>query len=87
MDATSDRISIADELAVAAGRKVRRYVNESVYRTAKDAGAGEFAVRDFVCECGDRSCSELASIPLAHFDESSRPGSIVAHGDPRTRLP
>ena len=41
----------------------------------------------FVCECGDLSCSELASIPLAHFDESSRPGSIVAHGEPRTRLP
>ena len=81
MTATSKTQGIADQLARAAGQKVRRYVNESVYRTALDAGANELAVRDFVCECGDLECSELVCMPLSSFDESSRPGSIVGHGD------
>jgi len=50
-----------------------------VYRTARDAGADEDAVREFVCECGDLSCSELVSLPLSTFDEASAPGSIVGH--------
>jgi hypothetical protein len=79
MPAISNASSTADDLARAGGRKVRRYVNESVYRTAREAGAADLDVRDFVCECGDLSCSELVSLPLWHFDESPSPGSITGH--------
>lgn len=63
MAVTTDRRSVADELARAGGRKIRRYVNESIYRAAKEA----------------LSCSEHVSMALSEFDASSRPGAIVGH--------
>lgn len=79
MTVTTDGRSVADELARAGGRKIRRYVNESIYRAAKEADASDGAVREFVCECGNLSCSEQVSMALSEFDASSRPGAIVGH--------
>jgi hypothetical protein len=81
MSLTADSMSIADQIARDGGRQVRRYVNESVSRTAREAGANELEPCDFVCECGSLSCTEVVRMPLASFDESSPPGSISGHGD------
>lgn len=81
MSLTVDSMSLADELARAGGRKVRRYVNESLSRAARQAGADDLELCDFVCECGHLSCAEVVPMPLSCFDESSRPGSIVGHGE------
>ena len=81
MSLTEDSTSTADELARAGGRQIRRYVNESLSRAAKEAGASELEPCDFLCECGQLSCTEVVRMPRSSFDESSEPGSIVAHGD------
>ena len=73
--------STADELARAGGRQIRRYVNESLARAAKEARASEHELCDFLCECGQLSCTAVVRMPHSSFDESSEPGSIVAHGD------
>ena len=54
MSLTADSMSIADQIARDGGRQVRRYVNESVSRTAREAGANELEPCDFVCECGSQ---------------------------------
>ena len=74
-------LPIADQLAHAGGRKVRRHVNESIYRTAWDAGARAKAKRRFVCECGHLDCPELVVLRLGDFDLGSRPGTILARHD------
>jgi hypothetical protein len=81
MSLTADSVSIADEIARAGGRQVRRYVNESLSRTAREAGASGLEPCDFVCECGHLTCTEVVRMPLSSFDESSPPGSIVGHGE------
>ncbi len=79
MSLTVDSTSIADEIARAGGRQVRRYVNESLSRTARQAGGSGIEQCDFVCECGSLSCTEVVRMPPSSFDESSPPGSIVGH--------
>ncbi len=81
MSLTADSMSIADQIARDGGRQVRRYVNESLSRTAREAGASGLEPCDFVCECGHLSCTAVVRMPLASFDESSPPGSIVGHGE------
>jgi hypothetical protein len=76
---TANSASLADELAQAGGRDVRRYVNESLARAASERDASGTEALDFVCECGHLSCMEVVSMPLSSFDESSPPGSIVGH--------
>jgi hypothetical protein len=81
MSLTADSMSIADHIARDGGRQVRRYVNESLSRTAREAGASGLEPFDFVCECGHLSCTTVVRMPLASFDESSPPGAIVGHGE------
>jgi hypothetical protein len=71
-------LPIADQLAHAGGRKVRRHVNESIYRTAREAGGDAGTSRRFVCECGHLDCPELVVLRLSEFDLGSRPGTILA---------
>ena len=81
MSLTADSMSIADQIARDGGRQVRRYVNESLSRTAREAGASGLEPCDFVCECGHLSCTAVVRMPLASFDGSSPPGSIAGHGE------
>ncbi len=81
MSSRSNSTSIAEERAHAGGRQIRRYVNESLARTAREAGGHGPEPCDFVCECGHLSCTEVVRMPLSSFDESSPPGSIVGHGE------
>jgi hypothetical protein len=72
-------LPVADQLANAGGRKVRRYVNESIYRAATRRGFEPSSMRRFMCECGYLDCPELVALRLGDFDDRSRPGSILAH--------
>jgi len=81
MSLTANSTSVADEIAREGGRQVRRYVNESLSRTAREAGTSELEPCDFVCECGHLSCTEIVRLPLSSFDESSPPGTIVGHAE------
>ena len=71
-------LPIAEQIAHAGGRKVRRYINESTYRAALAQGAGENNMLRFMCECGHVDCRDLVPLRLVDFDECSRPGAIVA---------
>ena len=79
MAATGRRLSLADEIARTGGRKIRRYVNESIYRAATRGELDRQAVFEFVCECGHLDCAEVVRMPLERFDASSSPGAIIAH--------
>jgi hypothetical protein len=70
-------LPIADQIAVAGGRKVRRYMNEPTYRAALRQRADENSMHRFMCECGHLDCPELIALRLVDFDERSRPGTIV----------
>jgi len=67
-----------EEVADAAGRRVRRYVNESIRAAAIRLG-DEFAMWEFMCECGDLGCNETVVLPLSAFDRASEPGAVSAH--------
>jgi hypothetical protein len=80
MTFTTDPQTIADELAAAGGRSVRRFVNDSLVDAARDGPDREAAVLELVCECGDLSCTEVVRVPLSAFDRRDELGPIVAHG-------
>ena len=67
-------LPIADQLAHAGGRKVRRYLNRSIYQTALREGGAESSKLRFMCECGDFDCPERVELRLVDFDEHFRPG-------------
>lgn len=71
-------LPIADQLANAAGRKVRRNLNRSIYLKALREGGAESSLLRFTCECGDLDCPEWVELRLVDFDEHSRPGTLVA---------
>jgi hypothetical protein len=67
-----------EELADAAGRRVRRYVNVSIHAAAVRLG-DEFALWEFMCECGDLGCNETVVLSVSAFDRASEPGAVSAH--------
>jgi hypothetical protein len=74
--------SSSEAASRAAVVEIRRFVNDEIYRVARDLdrvpnrdSADEF---EFVCECGQLACTKFVSMRLADF-EQSKPGSVVAH--------
>jgi hypothetical protein len=58
--------------------RIRRYVNDEIAERAsgfRGQGSSRF---EFVCECGDLSCTARVEATLAEYRASER-GSIVGH--------
>lgn len=71
-------LPIAEQLALAGGRKVRRYLNRSIYQTALRESGAESSKLRFMCECGDFDCPERVELRLVDFDEHFRPGTVLS---------
>jgi hypothetical protein len=56
---------------------IRRYVNDEIAERASGFGPGSSQF-EFVCECGDLSCTARVRATLAEYRASER-GSIVGH--------
>lgn len=72
--------STTEELADAATRRIRRYVNDATYSAAVRRGGRKMTLCHFMCECGSLACTETVAMPLAAFDPASHPGEVSAHG-------
>jgi hypothetical protein len=57
--------------------EIRRFVNDEIYRRAA-ALAEEDRLQQFVCECGDLTCTGVAEMSLAAY-RLTEPGSVIAH--------
>ena len=71
--------SSADEVADAAVRRIRRYVNSELFEAAQRRAVDGARQYEFMCECGRLRCRERVTMPLASFDPGSPPGAVVAH--------
>lgn len=64
---------------VGAAISVRRFANDEIARVGRSLDdLDEAHPFEFLCECGDLSCSEFARMTLAEYRASS-PGSVVGH--------
>jgi hypothetical protein len=72
-------LTTAEEVAEAATRRIRRYVNDAIYGAAVQHGGHDLTVCHFMCECGELSCSETVAMPLGGYDSDSAPGDVTAH--------
>lgn len=72
-------LTTAEDVAEAATRRIRRYVNDAIYRSAVQQGGHDLTVCHFMCECGELACSETVPMPLGGYDGLSVPGDITAH--------
>lgn len=79
MPPVAEAPSGVDQIADAAVRRIRRYVNETMFEAKLRRGADGAALGEFVCECGRLRCRKTVLIPLASFDPRSCAGSVVAH--------
>jgi hypothetical protein len=67
---------------VGAAISVRRFANDEIARVGSSLDdLGEGHRFEFLCECGDLSCSQFAKMTVAEYRASS-PGSVVAHPVP-----
>jgi hypothetical protein len=66
---TRTRIVEMDERArrVGANEALFRHVNERILEVGERFGIGA-AEADFVCECGDASCTELVALTLEEYE-------------------
>jgi hypothetical protein len=74
---------------VGASISVRRFANDEIARVGSSLdNLDEGHQFEFLCECGDLSCSQFARMTIAEYRASS-PGSVVGHpvpGPGRARL-
>lgn len=67
------------EEQMAARQRLLLEVNSNIGADAHDLPAAEQEARswDFLCECGDASCTELVHLTLAGYDQVRAAGGFV----------